>query len=390
MGTDSFNYDRQKVWVLAGESSGDLYGARLATEMRGVMPGVSIQGMGGNEMRTAGVDILVDSTELGVVGLFEVFRQLPTFYRIFHGLVARAQAERPDVVILIDYPGFNRRFARKMCRLGIKVIYYVSPQVWAWGRRRIPELATLVTRMLVIFPFETEVYATAGLPTTFVGHPLIRILRQRSTNEVKRDDSLVLLLPGSRFSEVDRLVAPLFETACGLYKKAGDYRFTFAAPRPAIADRVQAILEHLRTPQNRDVPVSVECGDTEILMRQACAGVAASGTVTVQAAILGLPLVVVYKVNPLTYLLGRMLVKVRYITMVNLVLGEEVFEEFLQHEARPVNILPALDRILPGDARRDYVLSRMSNVVDMLGGDINASERAALEVKAELAARGST
>ncbi|MDP7399029.1 MAG: lipid-A-disaccharide synthase [Lentisphaeria bacterium] len=378
MPPESCNHAGKKVWIFAGESSGDIYGARLAEELRSLESTVQLQGMGGAAMRQAGVDILVDSTELGIVGFIEVLKHLSFFRAIFRQLVDQAAATRPDVVVLIDYPGFNIRFAREMEKLGIRVVYYVSPQVWAWGKRRIPELARLVTRMLVIFPFERNVYDSVSLDTRFVGHPLIRILREQCPAGARqRSNNLVLLLPGSRFSEVDRLTVPLVQTALRLHRLTPSYRFVIAAPRAAIGDRVQGHIDGMGNGEVEALPLSIEVGQTVELMATAAAGVAASGTVTVQAAILGLPIVVVYRLNPLSYLLGKYLVKVPHIAMANLVIGEELFEEYIQEKVQPDRLCTALQRILPGGERRDAVLTGMDRVVEELGGDKNASRTAA-------------
>lgn len=372
MPPESCNHNGKKVWILAGESSGDMYGAQLAEELRLLDSTLSIQGMGGSAMATSGVEILVDSTELGVVGFVEVLKHLSVFRAIFALLVDQADAERPNVVVLIDYPGFNIRFARKMKKLGIPVVYYVSPQVWAWGKRRIPELADLCVRMLVIFPFEEAVYANVDLDTRFVGHPLVRILHEQCPERTERDEKLILLLPGSRFSEVDRLTVPLLETAVAMHAKNPSYRYVVAAPRAAVGDRIK-----IAAGAYPDLPLSVEVGRTAELMSTAVAGIAASGTVTMQAAILGLPLVVVYRLNPLTYWLGKRLIDVPYITMANLVIDEALFEEFIQGDVQPSLLCAALQRILPGGDRRDEVVAGMDRVIAALGGAGNASKTAA-------------
>jgi lipid-A-disaccharide synthase len=236
------------IWIFAGESSGDLYGAHLAAELKRQRPDVVLRGMGSNAMRAAGVDLIVDSSELGIVGFVEVLKHLRMFLRLFDSLVERAAAERPDAVVLIDYPGFNLRFARQMRRRGIPVVYYISPQVWAWGKRRIPQIARDVTRMLVIFPFEPQVYAGTGLDVRFVGHPLRQILAARRDPALAREPDTVLLLPGSRNSELDRLLAPFVETAAWLKVRNPRLKFVLAAPNERIAELVTARLRSLNTP----------------------------------------------------------------------------------------------------------------------------------------------
>jgi len=360
------------IWILAGEASGDTYGARLAEEVRRQAPAVALRGMGGPAMRTAGVELLVDSSRLGVIGLVEVLRHLRTFLRIFKELVARAAAERPAAVVLIDYPGFNLRFARQMKELGIPVVYYVSPQVWAWGRGRIPEIARLVRRMLVLFPFEVEVYRGTGLDVRFVGHPLIEIMDARREAGLVREPNTVLLLPGSRYGEISRLLTPMLETVRWLRARRPELRFVLATPNEGIAARCRA-----RLAAAGETAVMVDVGRTQHWMQRAGTGLAASGTVTVEAAILGLPLVVVYRVNPVTYRLGRWLVKIPFFTMVNLVAGKRVYEEFLQGEVQAARLGPALVAILPGGPRRAEVTAGMAEAVTALGGGGHASAEAA-------------
>jgi lipid-A-disaccharide synthase len=361
------------IWIFAGEASGDLYGARLACELRKLDPELTLRGMGAAEMTAAGVDILVDSTELGVVGLVEVLKHYPMFRRLFWGLVRQAQSERPDLVVLIDYPGFNLRFAKQMKKLGIPVLYYISPQVWAWGKKRVPEIAEVVQRMLVIFPFETEVYKKVDLDARFVGHPLVDIMNEKRDEALTRDPNLVLLLPGSRRSEVDRLLDPIVATARELHKRRPELRFVISAPRLAIRERIEGMLG------SHDLPIKIDSGSTERWMQQASAGIAASGTVTVQAAILGLPLVVVYRMNPLTHWMAMRLINVPYITMVNLVADQLVFQEFVQKLEAP-ELTDALLAILPDGDRHEDVQAGIQRCVSRLQTDSDASVTAAQAV----------
>ena len=379
-----FNIKGKKVWIIAGEESGDLYGAELAHELKTFAPGLILQGMGGREMKAAGIDILVDSTELGVVGLTEVLRNIMAFLRIFRYLVQEAKKEQPDAIVLIDYPGFNLRYAKKIHKSGTKLIYYISPQVWAWKANRIPILASTITKMLVIFPFEKDIYHDVGLNTVFVGHPLVDIMKKEIRPGIKREDHLVLLLPGSRFNEIEKLLIPMIETALKLYNKDNRFRFIVAAPRKKIYEQINNILTRLTKPLPSSIPIQIVTGETELWMQKATAGIAASGTVTIQSAIFALPLVVVYKVNAITYLIGRKLVKVQYIAMVNLIFNGVVYEEFLQDKVNPAFLLPALERILPGGERRKNVLRDLHSVRNQLKGKGNASRNAAIEILNEI------
>ncbi len=361
----------KQIWIFAGETSGDLYGAHLASEIQRTAPGVRIRGMGGCEMRKAGVEIMVDSTELGIVGVVEVLKHLFFFVRLFLRLRKKAIEDRPDAVVLIDYPGFNIRFARAMRKAGIPVIWYVSPQVWAWAKWRIPKLARDCSKMLVIFPFETEVYSGTGLETYFVGHPLTEIM-EGVGNDIARDGKMVLLLPGSRENEIDRLMDPMLETVSLLAQRNPELKFRIAAARPAIEKLIEEKLESFRmkNPGTPDIPIV--CGETSLMLFKAAAGIAASGTVTVEAAIAGLPLVVIYKMNHISYLLGRIFVKIPFFTMVNIINGRESFREFLQGDVKPAKLADALLEILPGGARRSEVEEDMDGLKRKLSVENNS------------------
>jgi lipid-A-disaccharide synthase len=361
------------IWIVAGETSGDGYGARLAHELRALEPNVCLKGMGGPAMREAGIEIMIDSTELGVVGFAEVFKLLPLFLRLLKEMEERAAAERPDTVVLIDYPGFNLRLAKKLHALGIRVVYYVSPQVWAWKKGRIPKIAATVDRMMVIFPFEVGVYDGTGLDVEFVGHPLLEILAEARDETIEREPNTVLLLPGSRRGEIDRILPTIAETAYQLGRERPELRFVMPLPRQSIADYAAERLAAM--PHAPDV--QIEIGNSRRWMQQAGTGLAASGTVTVEAAILGLPLVSVYRMHWLTYQLARRIVRLPHFTMVNLIAGREVFPELLQGDFTPDKTLAALRPLLPGGESRAKVEQDMGGVVEALGGHRAASRRAA-------------
>jgi lipid-A-disaccharide synthase len=375
----------RKIWIFAGESSGDAYGAELAKSLRELSRGrdeLIIAGMGGSKMKSAGVEIYVDSSELGIVGFAEVIKKIFTFIKIFRGLVKRAEKEKPDAVVLIDYPGFNLRFAKEMWMRGIPVVWYVSPQVWAWGKKRIPKLAKYCGKMLVIFPFETETYAGTGLDTEFVGHPLVEIVRKRSGKDIKREENLVLLLPGSRGDEINRLLTPMLKTALKLHSMKLELKFAVSLNRKSIYERCLRIFNNFKRGTNAQIPqIEFYCGQTEILLQKACAGIAASGTVTVECAIAGLPIVVSYRLNPLSYFFGKMLVSLPYFTMVNIICGELVFREFLQDDVNPETLSNGLLEILPGGSRRAYAerkMAEMTNAISPSGE--RASEKAATAI----------
>ena len=332
-------------------------------------------------MKEAGVEIIVDSTELGIVGIAEVFKKIPFFLGLLKRLSKKAKEERPDAVVLIDYPGFNLRFAERLHDSGIRVVYYISPQVWAWKKGRIPKIARNVDRMLCIFPFEPKVYDGTGLDVEFVGHPLLEILKPyREKTGKERDDKLVLLLPGSRSTELKALVGALVDTATLLLEKDPSLHFAMPLPRERTKTVAQSLIDGMDVPKKTLDAIEISVGNTRELMTRASCGIAASGTVTVEAAILGLPLVVTYKVNWLSYQIAKRLVKLPYITIANLVTGRGVYEELLQYDAVPQKLADALARILPGGERRGDVVSGIEECVRLLGGESPVSRKVSEKV----------
>ena len=378
------------LWIVSGEASGDMYGAALARELLLRKPGLKLRGMGGHAMKEAGVDIFVDSTELGIVGIVEVLKSIFFFIRLMKNMVRRAEEERPDAVVLIDYPGFNLRLAERLHRIGIPVIYYISPQVWAWKKGRIKTIVKCVRRLLCIFPFEPDVYEGTGLDVRFIGHPLLEILGDLRHSEMERDENLILLLPGSRTNELKSLMLTFAETAALIKEKHPQMRFAIPLPREKTKALAEELLKQGGLDEKLLQSMEISVGNTRQLMKKAVAGVAASGTVTVEAVMLGLPLVVSYKVNWFSYQLAKALVKLPSITIANLVTGRTVYEEQLQYNAVPEKLAHSLEAILPGGSRRQQCLQDMAKCVEMLGEDTKASGRAAdavLEVLDEGAGR---
>ena len=370
--TFRFGRSMKKIWIFAGEASGDLYGARLGRALRKLaaernIP-LELSGMGGPQMIGSGIPVKVDSTELGVMGLVEVLKLLFTFIGIYFGLVRAARRERPDAVVLIDYPGFNLMYALAMYFSRIKVIWYVSPHLWVWGKWRLPVLAKICTKMLVIFPFEVEVFARTSLRAEFVGHPLIDIVAERRDPAIVREPETFLLLPGSRVMEINRLLTPMLDTVRALFPRHPELRFHLSAPREKIAALCRERIAEYRK-RHADLPeIPVTCGDTGVWQQRAGTGLAASGTVTVESAIAGLPLVVGYRMNWVTILLASLVVRLYrgYFTMVNIIANKTVFQEFLQHHFCVKELLEPVESILPGGSRRKEVEEEMAGVVRLL------------------------
>lgn len=379
--------ERRKIWIFAGEESGDKYGARLAQELTRQLGGeVDISGMGAKSMREAGVKILVDSTELGVVGAVEIFKHIFTFVKIFYDLVRQAEEERPDAVVLIDYPGFNLRFAKEMYKRGIPVIWYVSPQVWVWGKRRIPKLAKYCSKMLVIFPFETETYAGSGLDVEFVGHPLVDIVKERIDPSLQRDPTKFLLLPGSRSNEINHVLEPMLKAVMELHRQRPELTFHISAARPKLERRIHELVDAFRAKHGDALPpLEILHGQNSRLLRECSAGLAASGTVTVECAIAGLPLVTMYVFNLLTFIAAVVVIRKLFrnsFTMPNIIANKTIYEEFMQHQIAPKRLAAACVRILPGGERREEVLRDIQTLADtqLTCGKENASAAAAAAV----------
>ncbi len=362
----------KRIWIMAGEASGDLYGAELARALKAQAPDCVLSGMGASRMREAGVSTFIDSTELGIIGIWEALKHVPFFWRLLKQVASRAAAERPETVVLIDYPGFHLQVAKRLHALGIRVVWYVSPQVWAWRGGRIWKLAKCCDRMLCIFPFEPKCYAPTTLKAEFVGHPLLGLLEPFRQRGIARREDTVLLLPGSRRQEIARLLPDFLRAACRIHSGRPGLRYEIALPRPAMLDYAQAVARETKLPA--DAPEFVwSCGETREKMCAATAAIAASGTVTVEAALLGLPVVVAYKLNWFSWQVARLLIQINTITIANLVCERTVYEERLQCGCTPTALAESLEAILPGGVRRAECLEGIAEFRRRLGaaGDVS-------------------
>lgn len=365
------------VLVIAGEVSGDQRAAEVVRAVRARRPDVQFWGIGGPDMRAAGVETLHDIREMAVMGLAEVVRRYGFFHRVFHEMLAAAQARRPDAVLLVDYPGFNLRFAAKMKRRGIKVIYYICPQVWAWHRSRIPKMARMVDRLLAIFPFEPQVFANTTLKVDFVGHPLVDVAQaMRSAPQQVlpwQGAPCIALLPGSRRQEIDRILPAIWQTAGLIQQALPNASFLIAAPSESVATLVRARLAGLTGGPTRWELVVEK---TREVLRQARAALVASGTATLETALMGCPMLVVYKTSALTFFFGRMLIRVNHIGMVNLIADRTVCPEFIQDDATPKKMAATLTPLLGNTPERAAQLAGLAEVAAKLGAP-GAAARAA-------------
>ena len=365
--------------ISAGEASGELYGARLIEALRRRAPGAEFFGVTGQRMRDVGCETIIDAHQISVVGLAEVVTHLPKIYGEFKRLVREAKARKPDAAILIDFPDFNLRLAREMHAAEIPVIYYVSPQLWAWRPGRIEQIKKHVRKMLVIFPFEEEFYRKSGVAAEYVGHPLAdeplpSITREPFAKENRLDPSKtwIALLPGSRRKEVSLNLPGVLESAALLGNAC-----QFVLPVASSLDWRWVQSSVLRA----NVPVTLT-KDARATLLQSRAAIVASGTATVEASLIGTPFVMIYRVAPLTWALGRRLVKLDRFAMPNLIAGRDVVPEFVQDKFQPEAVAAEIRRLIAEGPERDTILRGLAEIRAKLhsSGPENASERAVIAV----------
>jgi len=373
------------IFIVAGEASGDLYGGMLAAEIRSKRPDIVLGGVGGERMKAAGVDIFLDTSDLAVVGVWEAIARLPELRRAMNRVKDRIAGERPDLLVLIDYPGMNLRLASFAGKRGIKVMYYISPQVWAWGRGRIESIRKHVDKMVVILPFELDLYSKRGVDVEYVGHPLMDIVATGIDPGAFRDlygigsrSRLVSLLPGSRLQEIGHLLGPLLEAALIVGRRLPDVQFAVVS----VPEHRDLVVGRLRQAGLR-YPVVTEHKYEAIAASDLA--LTCSGTVTLEAALLGTPMVVIYRLSPVSWLLGRVMVKVPHISLVNLVAGRRVVPELLQGGVTAERLAREAVRVLDDPGALERMRADLRDVRSKLGGG-GATARAA-DIAISLAAR---
>src|SRR5271157_1467164 len=368
-----------QVMIVAGERSGDIYGAGLARALRARVPGLEVFGCGGEAMSQAAVDTIVDSHQITMVGITEVVSGIPRVYRAFRRLLQEVDRRQPQLAVLIDFPDFNLRLARQLKKRRIPVVYFVSPQVWAWRMGRVKKLKKRIAKMIVIFDFEEEIYKQAGVPVEYVGHPLVDMVRPHLTREefcakVGLDASLptIALLPGSRPKEVAAILPMMLD----------------AATRLALNRKLQFVVAVAPTIDPRWLETTLlECYVGRATVRTAVhatydalqhseVAVVASGTATLEAAIRERPMVVVYRVSALTYLVGKLLVKVPYYSMVNILANKELVPELIQHDFTAANVAARVEYLLDHPEAREVMIRGFQALRPRLGQG-GAIERAA-------------
>jgi lipid-A-disaccharide synthase len=367
-----------RLLLSCGEASGDLYAGALTRELRALDPSLTIAGLGGPQFEAAGGRLIDDYRDIAVTGLTEAIAKVPRSFAALRRLVGAARAERPDALVVIDSPDFNFRLAPQIKKLGVPIIYYISPQIWAWRPGRLRTIRAFADRMLVIFPFEEAIYRDGGVPVEFVGHPLVDLSAPSETRErflakqgLSPSAPTIAMLPGSRPNEVSRILPDLVASAARIREHVRDAQFVVARA-PDLPDRLFGPVDSMVAM----VPMIVVEGDTNTVLASADVALTASGTATVQTALHDVPMVIVYRVSPMTYLLGKRLVTVTTVGMVNLIAGEMIVPELIQDAFTPDAVAREAVSMLTDRARAARIREGLARVRARLGGP-GASRRAA-------------
>jgi lipid-A-disaccharide synthase len=371
------NNGEKTIMIVAGEASGDLHGSNLVRAMRDRDPSLVFYGVGGVRLEAAGVQLIAHAADMAVVGLTEVISKLRMILGVMRRLKTFLKTRRPDLLILIDYPDFNLPLAKAAKKKGIKVFYYISPQVWAWRKGRIDQIRRTVDKMAVILPFEADLYHQAQVDATFVGHPLLDAVKTRYGRKeamarfgLRDGHKTIGLLPGSRRGEVEKLLPIMLQTAQLLKSRMAHIQFILPLADTLEPAFVSAILHAY------DVDVTAIAGEIYDVIAVADVAIVASGTATLETALLETPMIIIYKISPLSYLLGRIFVHVDHIGLVNIIAGKTVAPEFIQHEAAPERLAETLCNMMGDEERMASIKTDLSKIKDKLGKP-GAAERAA-------------
>lgn len=372
-----------KIMISVGEASGDLHGASVANALKLLQPDVQLVGMGGQAMRDAGVDIVYDIADLGVIGFVEVVKNLRRLFKLRDFLSDYMEQEQPDVLVIIDYPGFNVRLAKVAQQKGIPVVSYISPSAWAWGKGRAKELAQIVERVAAIFPFEADVYREAGAKVTFVGHPLLDIVKPA----MERDEALryfaaqsnqyhILLMPGSRQQEISSLLPDMLAAGEKIVEQVPNCQFFLPVASTISREMLQNIIDKYK------VSVTLTVGNNYDLMNICDLAIASSGTATLETSLMKVPTVIVYRLATLTYILGKLLVKIPNIGLPNIIAGRRIMPELLQSDVTPDNIARQSIALLTDKVVREQAMADLTEVREKLGetGAVNRVAQVILEV----------
>lgn len=374
--------ESKKILIVAGEASGDLHGSSLIREVKNINSQLRFFGIGGDRMKKEGLELIYHIDKLSIMGFFEVLKNLNLIREVMKTMVKAVERRRPDLIILIDYPGFNLRFAQKVKKMGIPIAYYISPQVWAWGGNRAKKMKGLIDKMIVIFPFEVEIYKNLGIDCEFVGHPLLEVVRPilsfedfQSKFDLRKNEVLLGLLPGSRWQEVERILPIMIQAAELLESRIKNLRVMLGLASTIKKERVRTILDQFKT------KVEIIENLTYDLIRYSDILLVTSGTATLESAILSTPFLVLYKTSFWTYLFAKSLVSIPNIALANVVAGKRVVPEYIQSKAVPKHIAEEMYDILTDKSRYKTIQNELSSVKEKIG-EVGASKRAAQIINA--------
>ncbi len=366
----------KKIMIIAGEASGDLHGSGLIRELYKLQPDLYVFGIGGDRMQQSGTKLLYHIHEMSTLGFWDVVKRFSFFRKVYQHLVETMESERPDLLILIDYPGLNLRLAQAAKTKGIKVFYYIAPQVWAWGSARIKKMASLVDRIAVILPFEEPLFRNAGLDAQFVGHPLLETVSSNvdrsaffEQHRLDQNKKLIGLLPGSRILEVKRLLPEMINSFAELSHEYPSVQAVVSKADTVAWNIYQKILSN-------HIPVKLLENSTYEIMKHSDLLLVASGTATLESALFHTPMIIVYKVDPLTYLIGKQLIKIDSIGLVNVIAGRQIVSEFIQRKCHHRYLLPEMKRLLFDNKYRDQMVQNLALLRKKLGSP-GASARSA-------------
>lgn len=368
----------KKVMIMAGEASGDLHGANLARELGKLDPAVAVYGVGSKQMRDAGVRMLADASTISVVGITEVLTHIRAIYGVYAKLKQFLREERPDVLVLIDFPDFNIMLGKAAKKLGIPIVYYISPQVWVWRKGRIKTIAGLVKAMIVVFPFEVALYDKAGVDVRFVGHPLTDVVKSRYSQQEARlalgidpGKRTVALLPGSRKGELANLLPDMLGAARLLLSRFPDLQFVLPVAPTLEAQLIQTYVEQ------GGAPVHLVDGRVYDVLRASDAAIVTSGTATLETGLMAVPMAIVYRTSALTYfIVSRLVRNLAHVGLVNIVAGQRIVPELIQHDVTPQKIADAISGLLDDPARCRQMQESLLKLREQLGAE-GASARAA-------------
>jgi len=359
------------VLIVSGEASGDMYAARLITEMLSLDPNLCFFGMGGDNMRAAGVDILVDAKDLAVVGIVEVLSKFNMIYSALKKVKTILKKNPPDLVILIDYPGFNLRVAKMAKQAGVKVLYYISPQIWAWRKNRIHTLKKYVDWMAVILPFEAKIYEQAQIPVTFVGHPIVEQVKSTALAIEQHSQKTICLMPGSRSGEIKNLLPVILESAKRLKELYPSLQLLLPLAPTILLSEITPYLSHYS-----ELNIKIIKNQTYEAIQKSDAVIVSSGTATLEIALLGVPMVIIYKLAPLSYFILKKLAKINYIGLCNIIAEKSIAPELIQNDANPEKITHEIKRFLENAEYRHQTEKNLAEMKMKLG-DGGASKKVA-------------